>query len=90
MAKYRVLVAFSDLNDNNHVYRPGDEFPRAGIDVSVDRLTSLSSSSNRLGKPLIELIPLPNTSEPVNEPAPAKEAKKPRAKSTKTTKGAKK
>lgn len=81
MAIYRVLVAFSDLNDKNYVYHPGDKYPREGIDVSVDRLTSLSSSSNRLGKPIIELIPQATATEPVAEPAPAKEEKKPKAKS---------
>ena len=56
MAKYRVIQSFSDLNDNEHIYRPGDEFPREGYDASVDRLISLSSCSNKIGKPLIELI----------------------------------
>lgn len=56
MSKYKVIVAFSDLTDNNYIYRPGDDYPRAGKDVSIDRITSLSGKDNKRGIPLIEFI----------------------------------
>ncbi len=76
MGKYVVLKSFSDLQDQNHIYRPGDEFPRAGIDVSIDRLTSLSSSDNKIGSAVIEYVDDQAASEPStksqkSDPTPA-------------------
>ena len=87
MAKYKVIVAFSDLTDDSFVYHPGDPYPRDGVDVSVDRLTSLSSSSNRLGRPIIELIPEIEP-EVAQEPAVAPDAtpvEEPKAKPKRTS-----
>lgn len=53
MPKYRVIKAFADLQDDNHVYRVGDKFPRSGR-AKKERIEELSSADNRLGKPLIE------------------------------------
>lgn len=52
----KVLIAFADLQDDNYVYNPGDEYPREGVIVSKDRLAELSGSDNLLGKPLIEKV----------------------------------
>lgn len=30
MAKYRVIHDFIDLQDNRHLYRAGDKYPRKG------------------------------------------------------------
>ena len=51
---YKVIAYFTDLQDNNHVYNVGDTFPRAGLNVTEDRLAELSGSNNKQGKPLIE------------------------------------
>lgn len=53
---YRVICAFADITDNNHVYSVGDEFPRDGAVVSDARLKELSTTANRIGKPLIDKV----------------------------------
>lgn len=53
---YRVVAIFADLQDREHVYYPGDAFPRDGAEVSEERLRELSTANNRLGKPLIEKV----------------------------------
>lgn len=53
---YRVVVGFRDLQDSNHVYQPGDEFPRAGLQVSAERLQELASDRNRRKTPLIKEV----------------------------------
>lgn len=53
---YKVIHFFTDLQDINHPYKVGDVFPRLGINVSEARLKELSSSNNKQGKPLIELV----------------------------------
>lgn len=53
---YRVLRDFADLQDNKHFYRTGDIFPRAGLDVSDERVAELASTRNKAGKVLIEAI----------------------------------
>lgn len=52
---WRVLVDFADLQDNGHVYRAGDEFPRGGT-VEPSRAAELASFNNRRGFPLIEEV----------------------------------
>lgn len=47
-------MAFTDLQDNGFLYKVGDEYPRAGLVVSDERVTELSGSSNALGKPVIK------------------------------------
>lgn len=53
---YRVIKAFRDLKDNNHVYSVGDTFPRNGVEVEAERVAELSSDKNLQGVPLIEEI----------------------------------
>lgn len=53
---YKVINYFTDLQDDNHEYNVGDFFPRFGKQVSEERLTELSNTSNRQGKPLIERV----------------------------------
>ena len=59
----KVLHYFTDLQDHNHAYHPGDEFPRKGVEVTAERLKELSSGNNRRGKALIEV-----KEEPKEEP----------------------
>lgn len=53
---YKVIVKFTDLQDGNHAYGVGDEFPRTGTKVSKERLKELSTSANRRGFPLIKEV----------------------------------
>lgn len=73
---YKVVYAFADSQDNGHVYRTGDTYPRDGLEPTDLRIADLASTSNALGFPVIELV----KEQP--KPAAAK-------KSTKTTKAAK-
>lgn len=52
---YKVIHFFTDLQDFNHAYRVGDDFPRTGARVSDARIAELASSKNKQGKPLIAL-----------------------------------
>lgn len=54
---YRVVRFFTDLKDNNHVYNPGDKFPRDGMKVTDERIKELSSVKNLQHKILIEEVP---------------------------------
>ena len=51
---YKVIVAFADLRDANHVYNVGDIYPREGYKASIERCEELASSENLQGKPLIK------------------------------------
>lgn len=64
---YKVLRRFEDLQDNRHLYQPGDQFPRAGLKVSEDRLEELRTSKNRRHVPLIKF-----EEDPQSEIKPAK------------------
>lgn len=85
---YKVVKLFKDLQDNEHLYNVGDEFPRSGLSVTAERLAELAGSKNRQRQPLIMLMPdgdltADETSEAAKEPqkkkatvrkAPAKKA----------------
>ena len=53
---YKVIKAFCDLKDNNHVYSVGDAFPHNGVEVDAERIAELASDKNRRGVPLIKEI----------------------------------
>lgn len=53
---YKVIHYFTDLQDFNHAYKVGDEFPRLGLKVSDERIKELSSNKNKQRKPLIKLV----------------------------------
>lgn len=59
--KYVVIKHFIDLQDNNHPYVTGEEYPRAGFKPTKKRIRELMSSENRQGSPLIKAV------EPVTE-----------------------
>lgn len=64
---YKVIEAFHDLQDARtvkgavlyHYYNVGDVYPRKDHDPSPSRIEELSSSNNRLGRPLIEKMAKP-------------------------------
>ena len=53
---YKVIKYFTDLQDDNHAYNPGDVFPRDGVEVSEARIKELSSDKNKRKMPLIEEV----------------------------------
>ena len=60
---YKVVEAFTDLKDNNHVYLAGDKFPREGARVSEERVAELASAKNKRGKVLIKAVDVPQKAE---------------------------
>lgn len=54
MMKYRAVIDFVDTQDNNHVYKIGDEFPRLGMEVTDARIDELIGSNNKLKRSVIE------------------------------------
>ena len=68
---YRVIWYFEDLQDNEHAYNVGDNFPRVGLSVSEERLNELARANNRQNRPLIEKV-----AEEVQEEKPKRGRKK--------------
>lgn len=64
---YKVIASFADLQDNRHVYKVGDKFPHDDAPVSAERLEELSTSKNRRGIPLIELVGPSETNDKATE-----------------------
>lgn len=56
MVRYRAIVNFYDLQDNNHLYRKGKEYPRDGLQVSEDRIKELLGGNNKQKRPVIEEV----------------------------------
>lgn len=52
---YEVIVDFTDLQDNNHVYVVGDKFPRSGK-ATKKRFEELSSDKNKRKEVLIKEV----------------------------------
>lgn len=53
--KFIVKKDFKDLQDQNHVYRKGDYYPRKGR-AKKERVEELTTGQNAHGVPLIEEI----------------------------------
>ena len=53
---YKVVIDFTDLQDDNHVYLAGDDYPRKGAEPSQKRIKELSSDNNKRGVALIEAV----------------------------------
>ena len=64
---YKVLADFADMQDGGYVYHTGDPFPRVGAETTEERINTLVSHTNRLGRPLIEktedFMPKPESGE---------------------------
>ncbi len=52
MSEYVVVKDFKDLQDENHIYREGDPFPRKGK-VTKKRIEELSTTKNKRKEVLI-------------------------------------
>lgn len=55
MTKYVVIKDFRDLQDNLHLYRAGDKYPRKGR-AKKERIEELMSDKNLAGEPLIAQV----------------------------------
>lgn len=56
----RVIVKFRDDKDNDHIYNPGDIYPREGAKQPTKaRIDYLLSDKTSFNKPVIELINKP-------------------------------
>lgn len=53
---FKVVVRFKDLQDNNHIYNVGDEYPRKGAKPTEERIKQLSSNNNLRGQALIQKV----------------------------------
>lgn len=45
---------WKDLDDNEHIYKEGDIYPREGLEVDKKRIKELSSTKNKIGEILIQ------------------------------------
>lgn len=66
MAKqYVVIKAFTDLQDDEHVYRAGDFYPRPNVKLDEVRADELASGKNARNEALIvEVVPYVDESYP--------------------------
>lgn len=55
MAKYVVIKDFTDFQDDNHVYRTGDKYPRKGK-ATKKRVEELTTDKNKRKEVLIEAV----------------------------------
>lgn len=53
---YKCISLFTDLTDNNHLYKVGDTYPREGLTPDAARIFELSTDANQRGIPLIEEV----------------------------------
>ena len=53
---HKVIKAFLDLQDGNHLYNEGDTFPREGSKPSPERIKELAGKDNKIGEPLIKAV----------------------------------
>lgn len=60
---YITKVYFEDAQDEHRPYKPGDVYPRSGLNPSKQRIKELSSDENIRGIPLIAEV-----KEPEKEP----------------------
>lgn len=75
---YKAIRAFTDLQDGNYKYNPGDEYPRVGLIPSEERIQELLTSNNRRKKPMIkEVVEEVKVEKPKRTRKPKSEAVKP-------------
>ncbi len=74
---YKVIRAFTDLQDNNRIYHTGDIYPAKGAKASEERIAELSSYKNKVGLPLISVVQKLNPDgEPEETPKKATRSRK--------------
>lgn len=55
MPRYVVVKDFTDLQDDNHVYKKDDKFPRKGK-AKKERIEELSTKNNKRNEVLIKEV----------------------------------
>lgn len=75
--EYKVLIAFTDSQDDRYVYQAGDKYPRLGYMPTEERIAELSGKNNTFGTPLIELVKNDTEETEKSEDEPKNEVKKP-------------
>jgi hypothetical protein len=84
---YKVIKDFVDMQDNNKVYRVGDEYPVRGKTVSESRIKSLLTGVNALGMICIaEVEKRAENAEKQAETKPADKKPKTTARTSRRTK----
>ena len=83
--KYRVIKYFTDLQDGEHPYNVGDDFPRKGKTVTADRIKELSTGANRRGIALIEEVRGAEETVKPEEAAPVENESRKRGRKRKET-----
>ena len=78
---YKVVKDFADAQDNNHIYKIGEVYPREGYTPTTERLAYLSSAKTPIKAPVIVL-----TGEKPKEVEMPKEEAKPLKTENKPTK----
>ena len=53
---YKVIHNFRDVQDGDHIYMVGDDYPRKGAETTLERATALMGKHNAIGCPLIEEV----------------------------------
>ncbi len=55
--KYIVVYErFKDLEDNDFIYKKGDDYPREGLIPTKKRIKELSTTKNKIGEALIKKV----------------------------------
>ena len=72
---YKAIEYFTDLQDNNYVYKVGDEYPRTGYIPSAERIEELAGAGNVRGRAVIAKE-TPTVEEPDEEEKPKKRSRK--------------
>lgn len=65
--RYVVIEAFFEP-DHERQYHPGQHYPGVGHTATPERITYLSGSKNRLGKPLIQVEKISDALEARQQP----------------------
>lgn len=53
---YRVIHNFRDAQDGDYIYMVGDNYPRKGVETTLERATALMGDNNAIGCPLIKEV----------------------------------
>lgn len=73
---YKVVKDFVDLQDRRRIYRAGEIYPRAGLEVSDERVAELASTSNKRGEILIKAMNVERRSAQEAKISPVSDEKK--------------
>lgn len=76
---YKVIRYFTDLQDDEYIYREGDTYPRNGLKPTAERIVELSTNRNLQGVPLIKVEePVESVENDVETVEEAVETEKPK------------